>query len=82
MQDVRELSQQLDLQPDANRKPVQLFVSAGVVIFFMCFPPCICHRGIKAPLFTASKPIFCTNSSFLELSQEKSQQVWGPAKSR
>lgn len=34
MQDFRELSLQLDLKPDANRKPEQLFVSAGVVIFF------------------------------------------------
>lgn len=34
MQDFRELSQQLDLKPAANRKPVQLFVSARVLIFF------------------------------------------------
>lgn len=57
MQNFRELSQQLDLKPDANRKPVQLFVSAVYLFSLSGVLFYVHHPSIRALLFTASKTI-------------------------
>lgn len=88
MQNFRELSQQLDLKPDANRKPVQLFVSAVYLFSLSGVLFYVHHPSIRALLFTASKTIMCTNSGFQRALRgilrkaPCSSQVWDLAKSR
>lgn len=64
MQNFRELSQQLDLRPDANRKSVQLFVSAGVLFSLSGVLFYVHHPSIRALLFIASETIMHSNSGF------------------